>query len=162
MFGFRGGESESTLARLTGYRADAQQKWPTLTYLDLSQIKNEAQLVSKIGERYSLPPAQAQADVTAWMAGKTFYHQSAGATRRLVSLEQDDCHDPLCDPSLQRRTAGRPHWKQPGPLRGDNQDRGAGRAGIPRQVLGWRLGGRGAGTGARLFAGIGQHPLRLN
>jgi hypothetical protein len=40
--------------------------------LDLSQIKNEAQLVSKIGERYSLPPAQAQADVTAWMAGKTF------------------------------------------------------------------------------------------
>src|SRR4051794_23156233 len=121
MFGFRGGESESTLARLTGYRADAQQKWPTLTYLDLFQIKNEAQLVSKclsgniserklafsgceqslvpegdlsrwrlrrlknlmisrsgfrtdtkIGERYSPTPAQAQADVTAWMAGKTF------------------------------------------------------------------------------------------
>jgi hypothetical protein len=37
MFGFRGGESESDLARLTGYRTDAQQKWPTLTYLDLSQ-----------------------------------------------------------------------------------------------------------------------------
>ena len=37
MFGFRGGESESTLARLTGYRADAQKNWPTLTYLDLSQ-----------------------------------------------------------------------------------------------------------------------------
>jgi len=72
MFGFRGGESESDLARLTGYRTDAQQKWPTLTYLDLSQIKNEAQLVSKIGERYSLPHAQAQADVTAWMGGKTF------------------------------------------------------------------------------------------
>jgi len=70
MFGFRGGESESDLARLTGYRTDAQQKWPTLTYLDLSQIKNEAQLVSKIGERYSLP--HAQADVTAWMEGKTF------------------------------------------------------------------------------------------
>src|SRR5215204_503655 len=69
MFGFRGGESESDLARLTGYRADAQQKWPTLTYLDLSQIKNEAQLVSKIGERYSLPPAQAQAEVTAKIAG---------------------------------------------------------------------------------------------
>ena len=72
MFGFRGGESESTLARLTGYRADAQQEWPTLTYLDLSQIKNETQLVSKIGERYSLPPARAKADMTAWMAGKTF------------------------------------------------------------------------------------------
>ena len=39
MFGFRGGESESDLARLTGYRTDAQQKWPMLTYLDLSQIK---------------------------------------------------------------------------------------------------------------------------
>jgi hypothetical protein len=72
MFGFIGGETEDNLTRLTGYRADAQQRWPTLTYLDLSQIKNEAQLVSKIGERYSLPPAQAQADVTAWMAGKTF------------------------------------------------------------------------------------------
>jgi len=72
MFGFIGGEAENNLARLTSYRADAQQRWPTLTYLDLSQIKNEAQLVSKIGERYSLPPAQAQADVAAWMAGKSF------------------------------------------------------------------------------------------
>ena len=59
MFGFVGGEAEADLARLTGYRSDAQQRWPTLTYLDLSQIKNEAQLVSKVGERYSLPPAQA-------------------------------------------------------------------------------------------------------
>ena len=72
MFGFMGGETDANLARLSVYRADAQQRWPTLTYLDLSQIKNEAQLVSKIGERYSLPPAQAQADVTAWMVGKTF------------------------------------------------------------------------------------------
>ena len=72
MFGFRGGETDDNLAQLAGYRADAQNRWPTLTYLDLSQIKNEAQLVSKIGERYSLPPAQAQADVTAWMVGKTF------------------------------------------------------------------------------------------
>ena len=68
----RGGECESDLARLKGYRTDAQQKWPTLTYLDLSVIKNEAQLVSKIGERYGLPQAQVQADVTAWMKGKTF------------------------------------------------------------------------------------------
>ena len=72
MFGFIGGETNVNLARLTGYRADAQQRWPTLTYLDLSIIKNEAQLVSKIGERYGLPHAQAQADVTAWMEGKTF------------------------------------------------------------------------------------------
>lgn len=72
MFGFIGGETKDNLARLTSYRADAQTKWPTLTYLDLSQIKNEAQLVSKIGERYSLPSAQAQADVTAWMEGKSF------------------------------------------------------------------------------------------
>ena len=72
MFGFLGGEPDANLARLSGHRADAQQRWPTLTYFDPFQIKNEAQLVSKIGERYSLPPAQAQADVAAWMAGKTF------------------------------------------------------------------------------------------
>ena len=72
MFGFLGGEPDANLARLSGYRADAQQRWPTLTYFDPFQIKNEAQLVSKLGERYSLPPAQALADVTAGMAGKTF------------------------------------------------------------------------------------------
>jgi hypothetical protein len=73
MFEFRGGESGRNLARPMSYnRTDAQQIWPTLTYLDLSQIKNEAQLVSKIGERYGLPHAQVQADVTAWIAGKTF------------------------------------------------------------------------------------------
>ena len=42
MFGFIGGETEANLDRMTGYRADTQQRWPTLTYLDLSQIKNEA------------------------------------------------------------------------------------------------------------------------
>ena len=72
MFGFRGGESQSDLTRLKGHRADAQKNWPALTYFDLSQIKNEAQLAAKTGERYSLPLTQAQADVTAWMTGKTF------------------------------------------------------------------------------------------
>jgi hypothetical protein len=61
MFGFRGGETDENLARLTGYRADAQQRWPTLTYLDLSQIKTEAQLdqdrgAARLQDRRALQP----------------------------------------------------------------------------------------------------------
>jgi hypothetical protein len=72
MFGFTGGESETLLARLQGYGADAQRRWPTLTTFDLSQIKTEQQLVVKIGERYSLAPEKADADVHEWMRDKTF------------------------------------------------------------------------------------------
>jgi hypothetical protein len=46
MFGFRGGESESTVARKIGYRTDARQTWNYVTTLDLSQIKNEEQLIA--------------------------------------------------------------------------------------------------------------------
>jgi hypothetical protein len=72
MFGFIGGESETTLSRLKGYRADAQRRWPTLTHFDLSQIKTEEQLVVKIGERYSLAHEKADADVHEWMRDKKF------------------------------------------------------------------------------------------
>ena len=72
MFGFVSGESETTLARLKGYRIDAQKRWPTLTHFDLSQIKSEEQLVVKIGERYSLTHEKAGADVHEWMKAKTF------------------------------------------------------------------------------------------
>ena len=71
MFGFTGGESETVLARLKGYGADAQRRWPTLTTFDLSQIKTEEQLVVKIG-RYSLAHEKADADVRAWMRDRTF------------------------------------------------------------------------------------------
>jgi hypothetical protein len=72
MFGFSGGESESTLARKIGYRSDAKQKWSCLTTLDLSQIKNEEQLIAIVKVRYSLPYAQAKADVGSWMHGRLF------------------------------------------------------------------------------------------
>ena len=36
MFGFRGGESDETVTRKTGYRIDAKRQWSCLTSLDLS------------------------------------------------------------------------------------------------------------------------------
>jgi hypothetical protein len=55
MFGFTGGESESTLARKIGFRADAIARWGCLTTLDLSQVKNKEQLIAPVNVRYSLP-----------------------------------------------------------------------------------------------------------
>jgi hypothetical protein len=72
MFGFRGGESNETVTRKTGYRSDAKQQWSCLTTLDLSQIKNEEQLVAMVKVRYGLPYETAKADVESWMAGKQF------------------------------------------------------------------------------------------
>jgi len=72
MFGYQGGESQETLTRKTGYRRDAKQQWSCLTALDLSQIKNEEQLVAMVKVRYGLPYEAAKADVESWMAGKRF------------------------------------------------------------------------------------------
>ncbi|MCB8821314.1 hypothetical protein [Microvirga rosea] len=72
MFGFRGGESNETVTRKTGYRDDAKRQWSCLTILDLSQIKNEEQLVAMVKIRYGLPYETAKADVARWMAGKQF------------------------------------------------------------------------------------------
>jgi hypothetical protein len=72
MFGYRGGESENTLARKIGYRSDARREWSYLTAFDLSQIKNEEQLIALVKVRYSLPYKQAKADVENWMRGKQF------------------------------------------------------------------------------------------
>ncbi|MGO4389469.1 hypothetical protein AB4Y85_18230 [Microvirga sp. 2YAF29] len=72
MFGFRGGESNETVARKTGYRDDAKRQWSCLTTLDLSQFKNEEQLIALVKVRYSLPYEIAKADVESWMAGKQF------------------------------------------------------------------------------------------
>lgn len=71
-FGFRGGESKETVARKTGYRDDAKRQWSCLTTLDLSQVKNEEQLITLVKVRYSLPYETARADVEGWMAGKQF------------------------------------------------------------------------------------------
>jgi hypothetical protein len=72
MFGFRGGESEDTVARKKGYMKDAQQRWSCLTNYDLSTIKNEVQLNTIVKDRYGLSEAQAKSDVAAWVRGKQF------------------------------------------------------------------------------------------
>ena len=72
MFGFRGGESDGTVTRKTGYRMDAKRQWSCLTTLDLSEIKNEEQLITLVKVRYNLPYETAKADVQRWMAGKQF------------------------------------------------------------------------------------------
>ncbi len=72
MFGVAGGESENYLARLIGCRVDVLRKRPTLNNSALTEIKRETQLPAKISGRSSLPLPQAQADVSVWMAGKTF------------------------------------------------------------------------------------------
>ena len=72
MFGFRGGESDETVTRKTGYRIEAKRQWSGLTTLDLSEIKNEEQLIALVKVRYSLPYEAARDDVQGWMAGKQF------------------------------------------------------------------------------------------
>ena len=72
MFGFSGGESERAVARKTGYRGDAKERWSCLTTLDLSQVKNPEQLITLVKVRYGLPEAQAKAEVESWMRGRAF------------------------------------------------------------------------------------------
>jgi hypothetical protein len=72
MFGYQGGESNEAVTRKIGYRSDAKRQWSCLTSLDLSQIKNEEQLISLVKVRYSLPYETAKDDVEGWMAGKQF------------------------------------------------------------------------------------------
>jgi len=72
MFGFQGGERPDALARKTGYRQDAKDRWGFLTHFDLSTIKNEAQLTAMVQGRSSISEAQATSDVQAWMQGKQF------------------------------------------------------------------------------------------
>jgi hypothetical protein len=72
MFGFRGGESDETITRKTGYRIDAKRQWSCLTTLDLSEIKNEEQLITLVKVRYNPPYEIARTDFQGWMAGKQF------------------------------------------------------------------------------------------
>lgn len=72
MFGFGGGETPQTVSRNRGYLSQAQQKWPFLTYFDLSTIKNETQLRSVVKDRSGVTEDQARADVASWLVGKTF------------------------------------------------------------------------------------------
>ena len=46
----------------------AQAKWDRLTAGDLSQIRDQDQLIDRVSDRYSLPRAQAQTDVVTWVS----------------------------------------------------------------------------------------------
>ena len=72
MFGFRGGESDETVTRKTGYRIDAKRQWRGLTTLDLLEIKDEEQLIEVLKVRCSLTYDKARADVQSWLSGKQF------------------------------------------------------------------------------------------
>jgi len=54
------------------HMADAQARWPFLTYFDASTIKNEGQLVTMVKERCTLSQANADEHVRDWMEGKSF------------------------------------------------------------------------------------------
>jgi hypothetical protein len=72
MFGFRGDENATTVARKKGYMKDAQQRWGFLTNFDLSTIKNEGQLCSMVKIRAGIAEEQAKSEVDAWAQGKQF------------------------------------------------------------------------------------------
>ena len=46
----------------------AQAKRDRLTTEDLSQIRDQDQLIDRVSDRYSLPRAQAQTDVVTWVS----------------------------------------------------------------------------------------------
>lgn len=72
MFGFTGSDTADTILRKRMHMADAQARWPFLTYFDASTIKNGRQLVTMVKERCSLSQANADEDVREWMEGKAF------------------------------------------------------------------------------------------
>jgi hypothetical protein len=72
MFGHQGGESAETVARKRQYGREAQQEWEFLTNFDLSTIKNRRQLSSMIHIRSGISQAQAELDVSDWVASRNF------------------------------------------------------------------------------------------
>lgn len=72
MFGFRGGESDDTVARKKGYMKDAKEHWPFLTTFSLSNVKTEGQLVALVKTAKSLSLEDAKRQVQSWMHGKQF------------------------------------------------------------------------------------------
>jgi hypothetical protein len=72
VFGFSGGESDETVTRKIGYRIEAERQWSCVTTLDLSEIRNEEQLITLVKVRYSLPYEKARVDVQGWMVDKQF------------------------------------------------------------------------------------------
>ena len=72
MFGFSGGESAETVALKRRYMAEARERWPFITLFDASTIKTEAQLISLVKDRTSVPRPEAERDVQLWTADRQF------------------------------------------------------------------------------------------
>jgi hypothetical protein len=51
---------------------DIHSKWGKLTEADVAHVKSHDSLSALIVKAYSLDKAKADADVTAWMAGRSF------------------------------------------------------------------------------------------
>ena len=52
--------------------ADIHSKWGKVTEAEAAKVKNQADLSALVAKAYSLDKAKADADVTAWMAGRSF------------------------------------------------------------------------------------------
>ena len=51
---------------------DIHAKWDKLAETDLVNVKSHEALSALVGKAYSLDKAKADADVTAWIAGRSF------------------------------------------------------------------------------------------
>jgi hypothetical protein len=51
---------------------EIQAKWSKLNSSDLTQVTSHDALSALVAKAYSLDKAKADADVTAWMAGRSF------------------------------------------------------------------------------------------
>jgi hypothetical protein len=51
---------------------DIHAHWTKLTEAELAQVKSHAALSALVVKAYSLDKAKADADVTTWMAGRSF------------------------------------------------------------------------------------------
>jgi len=51
---------------------DIRAKWSKLNQVDLANVRSHDALSALVEKAYSLDKARADADVTAWMVGRTF------------------------------------------------------------------------------------------
>jgi hypothetical protein len=51
---------------------DIHRKWNKVSETESAAIKNSEALVAQVSKTYGLPKEQAQSDVTAWVAGRSF------------------------------------------------------------------------------------------
>ena len=54
------------------YSKDISAKWPKLSAAEADALKTPEALSAQVMKSYSLPKEQAEADVKAWLAGRTF------------------------------------------------------------------------------------------